>query len=136
MQEKELFKIWVSLFMTWLKPKLAVKMSILGLSIFMTSLTNREIGFTLKSPGTTTIYGFLSATWSILNSKFSKNFPNSSGLLNDVNKETKTYKSFLRFFIQNLCIHVNIWRHLILKAGNICNILELHLVLRLTDGQP
>ena len=50
-------------------------------------------------------------------------------------KETKTYKFFHRFLIQHLSIHVNILRRLTPKAGNFCSILELQLVLRLTDGR-
>ena len=77
-QEEELFKIWVGSFMISLKPKLAVKMSIFDPSIVVVSSAYDEFDFALKSPRRTIIYRFLSPIWSILNSKFSKNFSNSS----------------------------------------------------------
>ena len=78
MQEEELFKIWVGSFMIWLKPKLAVKMSIFYPSIFVMLLAYHQFDFALKSPRTTTIYSFFNQPGSILNSKLSENFLNSS----------------------------------------------------------
>ena len=136
MKETEFSKIRVCLFMIWLKAKLAVKMSNFDPSIFALSLADHEFNFALKSRRRTIIYKFLSATWSILISKFYKNFSNSSLFWLVIYKETKTCKFFPQFLIQNLCVHLNIWRWLILKAGNFFSILEFHLVLCLTVVHP
>ena len=64
--------------MIWLKPKLAVQMSIFDSLIFVLSLVYYEFDFALKSPRRTMTYGFLSAISSILNSKLFKNFSDSS----------------------------------------------------------
>ena len=52
-------------------------MSIFDASVYVLSYAYHEFNFALKSPRMSIIYGLLSAIWSILDSKFSKNFSNS-----------------------------------------------------------
>ena len=68
MQEEKFFKLVVfqigfrvGSFMIWLKPKLAVRMSIFDPSIFVLLLAYHEFNFALKSTRITIIYGFFSA---------------------------------------------------------------------------
>ena len=52
MQEEELFKIWVGLFMNWLTSKSDSKIKIYVHSIFVLSLAYYEFNFALNLPRT------------------------------------------------------------------------------------
>ena len=78
MQEDELFKTWVGLFMIWWKPKLDVKKSLFEPLKLVLSLVYQDLDLALKSPRTTIMKGFFSSMWSKFNLRFSKNVSKSS----------------------------------------------------------
>ena len=76
MQEDELFKMWVGLFMIWWKPKLEVKKSILEPLKLVLSFVYQDLDFALKSPRTTILKRFFQPCDQSLILGFPKMFQN------------------------------------------------------------